>query len=760
MGVFSSERKVYVASSLWSLAGDPDKVPRVLPSLVLSSVLGGSKEGLGLSISNGLRSSTFLRSRRFFNWAGDNYEFGMPTGSLGADFSVADHTIGPALRTALALASNEEVEILSARVEELYLGHWAEDWIRRERPLVDLALSLEDGGWDVSFNETTEILTIHLDGETHDMAAPADLLWALEDVTRRLLYVAYRIQTQDSGTDLWEAGDNQLFTYRMGSGNATFDALTPTEEELVEFVPAIPLRLKNTSITEHEHYDNVVTAFRKLTGGKLDDVIEDLEENEDIDDMDFIFVAQGIPLNAKPKACKAYIYAFLKSLMALQPVEANSAIFYETRGKNGKAKANWDSWLAANGSAAPPSSSLVRDTDDARNVLRVMMPGLDDFDMRLRWGAITEQARTGNAARFDGVMRTPLKKGEYWLTMRDDISLEMPDAPGLNETWLRPRSQKRLAVLHQYEKYRYRMLEVTDFEHINMVFKKESVKTSARKALEEEELSGFILPMHIPTLKAMGSVNNAELTGHMSHIIVNSYKVVTTRWYEKGVFKIVLVVVAIAFSVITGGLGSAGLGAAVGLLGTNAAVGAMIGLTGTMAAVVGAVANGIASVILTTMISKASTALLGDKWGAILSQVIALVAFNVTMSFATTGTSGISWASMMRMDKLLELTNAVTGSYSNWVQQDTLGIQEAMVKAGEDYADKSQEIKDQAQEILGSTGVAFDATILTDAAEQFGETSDSFLHRTMMTGSDLIEMSHLLIEGFVDLTLELPGMPP
>lgn len=754
MGVFSSDRKVYVDSSLWNLAGDPTDLPKVLPSIVLSSVLSGAKDGLGQTISQGLRSSTFLRSRSFFRWARDNYAFGMPTGSLGADFSVADHEIGPALRTALAPASNQEVEILSAKVEDLYLGYWAEDWIRRNRPAIDLELGLEDGGWDVSMNDTTNVLTIHLPEETHDMAAPPDLLWALAEEGRRLLYVAYRIHTKN-GAEV-TSGPNRLFTYRMGTGTEAFDNLTPTPEELVEFTPAIPLRLKNDSISEHPDFENVAKAFKKLTGGKIEDVLEELESHNKIEDMDHIFVVQGVPLNSEAKACKAYIYQFLKNLMAMQPVTMNSAIFYQTRGKNGKGRASWDHWIAGIGSSAAPSSSLARDTDDARNVLKVRMPGLKQFDIRLRWGAISEEVRIGNAARFDGAARPFLKKGAYWLTLREDAELELPNAPGLRAGWTRPRKLKRLVVLHQFEARRYRMLEVSDFQHENMVYKNKSVTISARRALNDEELSGFFLPLHMPTLKQLGAVNIAELTGHSTLLVVNSYKTVTTRWYQKGVFKIVMVVVAIAFAVLTSGAGLAG---AVGLLGTNAAVGAMVGLTGTVGAVVGAVVNGIAGVILTEVLSRASIALLGDKWGAILSQVIALVAFQFAIEFQTTGALAVDWGSMMRIDKLMELTNAVTGSYSSWIQQDTLGIQEAMTDAAEDYAKRAQEIEDQARSILGSTNVSIDATILTDAAEQFGETSESFLRRTTMTGGDLIEMSQLLIDGFADISLELPGMP-
>ncbi len=771
MGLFSSSKKTYVSSSMWNMAGDPEDLPRVLPSLVLSSVLvGAGNQGLGTTLVRNLRSTTFMRSQSFFRWARSNYTFGMPEASLGADFSPAGHEIGPALRTALGVTSTQEVEVLSARVEEIYLGHWAEDWLRRNRPGIALELGLADGGWEVSYDTTTDELTIEMPSESVTLAAPADLLWALANTRRRLLYVAYRIHTQNTGTGLWSAGTNQLFTYRMGSGNVTFDALVPTPEELVEFAPAIPLRIDNQSISSHPQFDHASKAYRKLTGGQLSDVLEEIEDHSDIGDMDYIFVVQGVPLNTKNPAAQAYIYQFFWNLMSLQPVTINSTIYLENRRDDAIAQAAWAHWEAVNGSspvfgpshpylgALPPSASLVRDAGNDLNVLRVTMAGLDKFDLRIQWGSIQERIRVGNAARFDGVSRPLLKKGSFWIRMLPDVSLTFPPgASGLNGSWFGARKFTRMVVLHQHEAKRYRMLEITDLAHVNMIYKNKSVDIGAREALADEELSGFLLPLHIPTVKQIGAVRSAELTGHTTHLMINSYQVVKKKWYQRGIFKIVMVVVTIAFTVISGGIGA--LATAPGILGTNAAVGAMLGVTGVMGAVVGAVANGIAGIVLSTLIVDVTAKTLGDKWGAVLSQIITVVTMKLMMSYTTTGSLNIDWGSMFRMDNLLALTDAVTGTYSAYLYQDTLGIQDAMAEASEDYTERMREIREHSREILGSTNIGFDATLLTDAAEHFGESSESFLSRTLMTGGDLAQMSHMLIEGFADLTLELPRSP-
>ena len=72
------------------------------------------------------------------------------------------------------------------------------------------------------------------------------------------------------------------------------------------------------------------------------------------------------------------------------------------------------------------------------------------------------------------------------------------------------------------------------------------------------------------------------------------------------------------------------------------------------------------------------------------------------------------------------------------------------------FAEESERIMALASEVLGVTNNAFDPMIFTDATEYFGESSNSFLSRTLMTGSDIADISHGLIERFTDVTLDLP----
>jgi hypothetical protein len=50
--------------------------------------------------------------------------------------------------------------------------------------------------------------------------------------------------------------------------------------------------------------------------------------------------------------------------------------------------------------------------------------------------------------------------------------------------------------------------------------------------------------------------------------------------------------------------------------------------------------------------------------------------------------------------------------------------------------------------------------MLTDATEYFGETSETFLSRTLMTGSDIAELTRAMVENFAEISLELPKASP
>lgn len=761
MGLFSSKTKTYVASSVWNLAGEPSQRPKFLPSVMLSAQLSGSSRGLGEQLQETLLSSTSIRNLTFFRWARNQYGLGMPEATIGAAISVRGKGIVAALSTILGLGENQKLIVGSSRVDDADVEYWAEHWVSMNHP------GWDEETWTAELNMATAQMEITHGGTTYTVPAAADLLWGSYRDNRKLLFISYQILTRNA-RGRWIVGDTQLYTYRMGSGNATFDALRPTLDNLAEFFPAIPLRLHGTMITEMGGDIQATSerAYRKLIGNRMDDLIEQLADNDSIDDMDHIFLVPAVTLNAKDDPSQKYLYEFFKGLIPLQKVQTSFADFVASETSRRVTAAAWKRWKRANaGDGAPtnprwrkiaPALEAVFYTVPDRNELSIRMEDLPEFHFLLQWTSIEETQHLGNAKRFDGDQtRSLLKVGEYWIQKLPSLTAWELGIDYYDYLTYPPRTWERFAIFHQHSRRRYRRITITGLQHDNFVYEDKTVKLTAAEALDEEDESGFLIPLHYPTLRKVGLLSGAELSGVSAYLVINSYKQVKQKWYQRGFFKFVLIAVSIAISVVTAGgsLASAG-----GILGTNLAVGTSLGATAATAAMVGAVANGIAAVILTTVLSKVSVLMLGEKWGAIVGTIVSMVALQVGTSLATTGSFSVDWTSVFRPENLVKLTDSVTKAYGQWLTGDTMEIYEDMEKLREEQNDKLEELNKLWEENLGMTGIAFDPMMFTDATEQFGESSASFLSRTLLTGSELAEMSRAMVTDFVAISLELPGL--
>lgn len=766
MGLFSSSTKTIVSSSLFNLAGETGKGREVIPSIIMSSVLSGRNQSLGESIVGVLQGSTAMSQIQFFRWARNFYGLGMPTGSLGAELSAADPNLQTTLEALIPMAPGEKLQLLSARVDDPDIHYWAEAWVQENHP------EFGEEDWSAEFDPSVPeiVITYLLDpniGVLVRLPADANLIWGLGERGRKLLFVSYRILTPD-GSGLFVTGPRTLFTQPIGAGNVVIDQLFPDTSPVSEFFPPIPLRLDNVSIRDAAHqadFPTVKKAFRKLTGSSIEDLLDQVEEHQDIDAMDHVFVVPGVPLKTTNKAAKKYLYEFFKGMIPLQLSNLTAEELQLSALVRAKDAATMERWIQANGIGASlfnpmngtayPALMTALMARESANELRIAMPNLPEFDFRLRWIGIVETQHVGNSARFDGDQVRPLaKRGDYWISELPDIQPQA--ASGSLFLAHQISNRKRIAIFHQHDRRRYRKLEIIGLEHRNFVYNDKMVALDATSALTGEDDESFLVPLHYPTLRNVGLPTAAELAQASTYMVVNSFQIVKKKWWQTGFFAAILVIVGIAVSVVTAGTS---LGATAGILGTNAAVGAAVGATAATAALVGAVVNGIAAAAITAIISKVSIKVLGEKWGAVIATIVTFLAFQVGSQFVESGNFNVDWSHVFRADNLLKLTDAVSGAYTRWLAADTAGIYAELEGLSEEYQEQVKEIERLSQDILGMTNSVFDPILLTDANEQFGESSEAFLGRTLLTGSDIADLSHAMIEGFAELSLELPAFP-
>lgn len=567
-------------------------------------------------------------------------------------------------------------------------------------------------------------------------------------------------------------GGAQLFIYKIGTGNIALDGLQQitTGAGAPEYFPFIPVRLDNKSITEPEYetsglYPSCVTAYRRATKGqRFSALVDQVEDNTELSEIDYAYVVYGVSLNVKENACRKYMYQFFKDLIPFQNTTGSYMASFEAGvGNYNAAKAQLDAWTLAQNigpsdplfgtprpdlpSLAPPETTTIRlNTDNTQT---------KDFDNRITWVSIHEE-------QFTGLGKPGAKKNTVW--MESAGTFDWDEVTGYNDRngsistlSSTPNSIEKTYLYYQIDGSNYKRITIHGLIHQNFVYGGKFVQISAQEALDDSDTSGFIIPLHYPTIKAMSLVDTTQMATANTFIVFNSYKIYKKKWYQTFLgmlFIIILVVVAAAI------IAPAAVGGAGGLLGGNAALGASFGLSGTAAVVAGAVTNALAAIIVSRAITTVSVELFGEKWGAIIG---AIASFAVNFGVAG-GFNNFTMSTLLTPQNLLGLSSALANGYAGFVQADIAEMNILGMENAEEYETAMDKLQDMIRDLGGSNDLSFDPMQLTntDAGNGRGtgsyipESLDEFIHRTTMTGSDIVEVTLSMVGDYADLNLQLP----
>ena len=560
----------------------------------------------------------------------------------------------------------------------------------------------------------------------------------------------------------------RIFIYRIGSGIPELDNLRQVTATAKEFFPAIPLRIDNKFI-DHDDFTSkfplIKKAYKKAMSSDIEDMLDQLKDNDKIGDLDFIFLHFGVLFNERDRSGKRYIYHFLRTLGGVQKTSKEERLAYQgLRDDQVKVQSIWDRWNrnlengAKDENQEEPARPVYPVPELSSLLLTMNDPLLGDFKIFYRWTYIDEQFLSGKG-------KPGAKVGDVWWEKGSNV-------PSLNTTnrfinedgFLQNLSLKtngdeneRLYLFWQTDRFTFRRLEIVGLVQENFIYANKSVYTTAHDALDADDESEFFFPLHYPSLKELSLVDQNQLATVNKLLVINTYKTVKIRWYQRGIFKFIFVIAVVVVSVLM--MNPAVAAATPGLLGTNMLVGQALGLSGMAAVAAGAAANAIAAMILTTIITKVSTEVLGEKWGAVIGTIISFVAMQYGTQFATTGNFNVDWGRLMRADNLIKLTDTMGKAYQSYLQGDMAEMMQDYESLRERYMDQLQEVQDLTADLLGNGG-SIDPTLLTDLASNsfnsLRESSDSYLNRTLMTGTDIAQLTHNLITQFTDQSLSLP----
>jgi len=560
---------------------------------------------------------------------------------------------------------------------------------------------------------------------------------------------SYRIDTQEIVEKSF--GPAEILIYEQNSGNPDYDAMFNTGSTAGVFFPFIPVRIRNKFISDTylpDIYAKNKKAYKKAVGKKYDALVDSIKENDSIGDVDMAYINYAVSLNTKEKASRKYIYKFFQAVIQQGGGGTSDYDNWDIQwGIANVSVQNWNSWFQAQSNPSDPLFGAEEPIklpypDVPIKRLRVNSPSMG-FDMIISWSSMEESV-------FSGVGQPGAKQGDLWWTQGvTQVYTEDYIQTGNERGMYQRVIEIEYCTLHwQDTNSTYRTVSMWGLNHNNVVYKGKGVSTSAKKALNDDEESGFLIPLQENLLKSMSLADSTQMSTACTYVVFNCYDVVKEKWYQSSWFKVVLIIVVIVITVLTSG---AGAGGGAGLLGTAASVGAALGFAGTVAIIVGTIANAIAAMLLSQILTAGANALFGEKVGAIVGAIASVVAVAYGTGYASTGDMSASFSSLATADNFMKLTVAAGKGYAGYMQGETNEIMAEMNKFLETYQAQSKALAKAYQDNLGSTGIFFDPTVLTESASFIAEPADTFLSRTLMTGTDIAELTSGMLTNFATM---------
>lgn len=770
MGIFSSKKKTYVTSVAYPLGEDDGDHTPYLQYTVLNAVM--QQRNLADSITQGYLRGQGISLRNAFRYARDHYEHGVPKSSV-AFSAVPDIEI---LRDILEVEhAGYEIVFKETKLGTADYIWWGNDKLAEDYgydPYLETFETPPTGvdvdavvAFDIDDANNITALVVNADTSTYQEIFPATgfarmrvylhaayqtklvevdgpttttraanpgegyHIETTEEDPTPYVHVTTQVVTTVDGTTATDVttittttlSRPKIWLYRLGQGTYPLIDAWMGEDDLVSpYYPSIPLRVNNVDVLDEANQDTPLYKTGKKLLNKLGIDIEDLRENindnEDIDEIDYCYVVFGVNLNAKSQECRRYLFRFFEHLQGISEVN----------------QAEFDAWSPGS-NASPPTNILKIYSEQERT---------QHHDIELQWQYINSSIVAGKV--FPGAKINDVDIAMEGTRTEIGIGLDLV------------LDKSKLVAKKQITSGTYLKMEIVGLTYDNYVYNGKAVSLTAYDAMVtpsgEEEEEGFIIPLNYEIIRNTPMVEVTDLAYQCNHLVFNCYKVVKQKWYQRGIFKIIIVILSILIIVFTWGAGTP----AAATLMASAFVG--VGLSLTAAIVLAATLYVLGMMILMNIISKASVKLFGEQWGALIGVIASFVAMNwgnITSLANSAATNGLS--SIITAQTVMQATTFLANAYSAYAQGQLSELAQKAAGLWTDFNEQMKEIERLTELNLDTNADLIDIHGYTQASFiQLFEMPSSFLQRTLLTGSDICGITSGLIENFAAVGVQLP----
>lgn len=560
------------------------------------------------------------------------------------------------------------------------------------------------------------------------------------------------------------------FIYKLGSGNSYFDSLIEDSlEDPDDFYPIIPLRLNNRSVSKLDVYNQCKKACKRLQPKmSLDNILDTIDSNESVGDIDYAYLVPGIPLNTESNNEKKYLYLFFKNLMDYQTFDGDLIDDWVNDSKNGKTdKDLYDAWLTAQsdpesilfGTPPPSSKSQKAYTPNFYKIV-LKTDGItindnendntytDNFKYEISWFTIKETAHTGKG-------KPTAHNGEYWFeapenSVGDSLSwweIYQIGAANVTESTRESLDKIDVYLYHQIDNNSYTKLTLRGLSFRNYIYKGKHISVTARKALLDEDVSDFLVPLHKPTLLQMRLCKRNDVVFRCNHLVFNSYKIVKQKWWQSNAFilfvQIVIMIIAIASAVYTFGSSITAATAVIATL--EVTVGLYLAIT--LAVILSAAISYIVQLLLIKTIEEGLKLFLDDKSAKLISTMLVAIA-----TIYVNPTSAITIAT-----NVLTCINALSSYILENAMKDIPELQEEVNALRDKYKNNESVITSTYEELgIDISNDYFDEIIINDLINRLpAESYTDFFNRTTAGVGDLYSANLNITSNFVNRNLQL-----
>jgi hypothetical protein len=530
--------------------------------------------------------------------------------------------------------------------------------------------------WEESTDKVVDGVTI-----TSTVARTATLSLSTSDVSTEASYFQVRY-LQGTRAGYW--------MYQLNSGvNPTIEAIFDTAPTTAgSFFPWGYFRYnKHKSNTDKYSQEYLTTKkMLKLIGMDYDKVADSINENPDIGDVEQALLMAAVPAKTENEVERKYLFDFFTKM------------FISASAHDGATEQK-------------ESPDIRRQLGQPLNKTTIIMRD-QRFKMALSFSHIIKHRVSGNIGKI-GHHASEVTVGSHTEKVTDATGVEVPWTTSVPTHYYRRQISENV----------YEELAVTNLKMMYWVW-----GDYTTTADESDDI--LLVPLDYSIVSSYQLFEKEELYARSLHYIFNSRVVTKLKWYQTGVFRVVLVIVAVVITIISYGATIQGLVSAIAAGGAAAT----------------AAYYAIAVFIIKYIAVSIAIHLFVKVVGARIAFITAIVAavFGMYQIAQAGSVEGAPWAA--------ELVNVSTGLSKEVVKE--LGMEfnalRADAEAFEKYKDTQTHLLEKAQDLL-------DGNVHLDPIIIWGETPDELYQRTVHSGNIGI-VGIEAVSSFVETRLTLPKL--